>query len=96
MERIAHKTDDGGLIDTVSYTKQDIDALAKYCEAKRASGQHKADDVYELATVPGEFIEAWCFHRGISFARFSVDPTIQTEFINSEFAKPFRVWQGTF
>jgi hypothetical protein len=52
--------------------------------------------VYELATVPGEFIEHWCHVRGITFAAFMRDETIQTEFINSDFAKPFRVWKGRF
>jgi hypothetical protein len=52
--------------------------------------------MYELATVPGEFIEHWCHVNGVAWRDFMTSQTVQTDFINSDFAKPFRVWKGKF
>ena len=38
MERVAHANGQGGLVDTVRYTRDDIETFAKYAEAKLASG----------------------------------------------------------
>jgi hypothetical protein len=96
VKRIAHADGQGGLIDTVEYTREEVQHLIRMNELKLASGQATANDVYELATIPGEFIEHWCAVNGIAWADFMSNPSIQTDFINSEFAKPFRVWKGKF
>jgi hypothetical protein len=96
MERKAHADGSGGLIDTVSYTREEIDALYRYNADKLASGEATKNDVYELGTVDGKLIEHWLYTKGKTFAQFMADPELTNEFVNSEFFAPFRCWKGRF
>lgn len=79
-------------VDLVYADMDQMRALERHCEALSAQKQNTTGDVVMLAEVPAEVLEKYCNERGIAWADFMRSRDIQTEFINSEYARPFRVW----
>ena len=79
-------------IDLVYADMDQMRELERHCDALSAHKQNTTGDVVMLAEVPAEVLEKYCNECGIEWSDFMRSRDIQTEFINSEYARPFRVW----
>lgn len=88
--------DGSGITDLAIYDTQEMREVVAACQAAHDAGIGQSGDMYVLGEVPGIVIEAWCHERGVEFSEFMRSSALSTEFINSEHAKPFRIWRGKF
>ena len=79
-------------IDLVYANMDDLRGLSAHCEAISRDADKTKGDIVTLAEVPGVVLEKYCNERGIRWDDFMRDRQLQTEFINSEYAAPFRIW----
>ncbi len=70
---------------------EDLDKVIQWCaEQKDPDGAN----FKHAARVDGAVIMDWCNKRGITWARFFRDETLQTQFLNDPENAPFRIWKG--
>lgn len=79
-------------IDLVYADMEQLRGLGSHCAALSAHKSNTTGDVVMLAEVPAEVLEKYCNERGIAWMEFMRSNDLQTDFINSEYARPFRVW----
>ena len=85
---------DGNVIDLTSETLDNLRVVSDHCQRLRSAGLTGDGDVKVLAHIPGFMIEKWCNDRGITFAAFMRDNSIQTQMLNDPALKAFRVYEG--
>lgn len=72
---------------------QDLDTLIQY--AKEKSEQHTSGgDMKHVARVEQTVIIDWCNKRGVTWAQFMRDESLQTAFLDDPANAPFRIWKG--
>lgn len=87
--------DGDSAIDLVYADMDQLKGLEHHCAALSKDQSHTSGDVVMLAEVPAEVLEKYCNERGVAWTEFMRSRDMQTEFINSEYARPFRVWGRT-
>lgn len=73
---------------------QDVEPIRKHCEFLRSAGIVGSGELKHAAKIPVVVSENWRKKRGISFHQMMHDPKIAEEFLASEDARPYRIWQG--
>lgn len=91
MKRVLVR-EEGALNDLLYIDPEQFRDHVKLCERLSEDRRNTTGDMVMLGEVPGEVVEKYCNERGIPFASFIRSTELQTEFINSEYARPFRVW----
>lgn len=79
-------------IDLVYADMDQLRGLEHHCSALARNKDNTKGDVVMLAEVPAEVLEKYCNERGVAWTELMRSRDMQTEFINSEYARPFRVW----
>lgn len=65
------------------------------CKAILHSGYNATrGDMGKVASVPDFVVMDWCIKRGITWNDFISKREWDEEFLNSDHAKPYRVWAG--
>lgn len=82
--------------DGVIYHKeaQDVEPILNHVKYLRESGQTGSSELRHAAKIPWAVSEAWRIARGISFHEMMANPIHAAAFLNSEEARPYRIWQG--
>jgi hypothetical protein len=90
------KTVDVVTQDGVVYHKeaQDVEPIMRHVKYLRDSGQVGSSELRHAAKIPWAVSEEWRKKRGISFHEMMSNPAHAAAFLNSEEARPYRVWQG--
>lgn len=73
----------------------DLREVADYAQKRADMGLQGSKDMWYAATVPAFIIQKFCNEKGIAWKEFMRNQSIQTYFLNSEYAAPFRVHKGT-
>ena len=73
---------------------QDVDPILKHVTFLRDFGQTGDGEMRHAAKIPWVVSEERRKKRGISFHQMMSDQAIAAEFLNSEEARPYRIWQG--
>lgn len=74
--------------------RADADTVAEYCKAAHNDGAHGSADMKHVMRVDGFFIVDWCNKRGLTFAQFMRDQSIQKAFMEDPELSMFRIWKG--
>lgn len=72
----------------------DIKEVADYAKSMQNAGHVGNKDVWFAASVPAFILQKFLNEKKITFARFMRDQALQTHFLNSDYAAPFRVHKG--
>ena len=72
----------------------DLRSVADYARGRQDAGIHGDKDFKLAATVPVFIIHEFLNHKGLTWKEFMRDEKLQTWFLDSDYAKPFRVWKG--
>lgn len=84
---------DGDIVNDLLYADMEqMRALSKLCDSLSEQKSNVTGDVVMLAEVPDVVLEKYCNERGVLWSELMRSREMQTEFINSEYAAPFRVW----
>lgn len=73
---------------------QDVEPIMKHVRFLRESGQTGDKEMRHAAKIPVSVSENWRKARGLSFHEFMANPAHATAFLNSEEARPYRIWEG--
>jgi hypothetical protein len=73
----------------------DLKEVADYAQARANAGLQGSKDMWFAATVPAFIIQKFCNEKGVAWKEFMRNESMQTYFLNSEYAAPFRVHKGT-
>lgn len=87
--------DGDNTVDLVFANMDDLREVERHCELISRDTDKVRGDIVTLAEVPGVVLEKYCNERGVRWDEFMKSTDLQTEFINSEYAKPFRIWGRT-
>lgn len=82
------------LVMATTADKRDLDALAKHCADLRSVGAGNGKGDKLCMSVDGWVINDWCVKKGITFAEFMRDQSLQTRFVEDPDNAAFRVWEG--
>jgi hypothetical protein len=72
----------------------DLKEVADYAQKRADMGLQGSKDMWLAATVPTFIIQKFCNEKGIAWKEFMRNGSLQTYFLNSEYAEPFRVHKG--
>lgn len=73
---------------------QDVEPVLQHAKYLRDSGQVGSNEMRHAAKIPWVVSEEWRKRRGISFHEMMANPVHAAAFLNSEEARPYRIWQG--
>lgn len=73
---------------------QDVDPVLQHAKYLRETGQTGDGEMRHAAKIPWVVSENWRKARGISFHEMMTNKAIASQFLNSEEARPYRIWQG--
>ena len=73
---------------------QDVEPVRKHCEYLRQTNQTGDPEMRLAAKIPWVVSENWRKARGISFHEMQTNQAIASAFLNSEEARPYRIWTG--
>lgn len=73
---------------------QDVEPIRKHVQFLKDSGQVGSSEMRHAAKIPWAVSENWRKARGISFHEMMANPAHAAAFLNSEDARPYRIWQG--
>lgn len=87
--------DDDNLAFVYGTTTDALRQHEDHCAAIRNSGYRATrGDMGQVASIPDYVVMDWCLKRGVPFERFMASNEWNEEFLNSDHAKPYRVWAG--
>ena len=72
----------------------DIKAVADFAKDRANCGLIGDPDFKHAASVPAFIIHKYCDDRGMQWREFMNDQKLINQFLDSEYCKPFRIWQG--
>lgn len=72
----------------------DLREVADHAQNMANAGLQGSKDMWYAATVPAFIIQKFCNEKGIAWKEFMRNQSIQTYFLNSDYAAPFRVHKG--
>ena len=84
-------TDDGKVYHREA---QDVEPVMIHAKYLRDSGQVGSSEMRHAAKIPWVVSENWRKARGISFHEMMANPVHAAAFLNSEEARPYRIWKG--
>jgi hypothetical protein len=73
----------------------DLKEVSDWAQKRADAGLQGSKDMWYAATVPAFIIHKFCHEKGIAWKEFMRNEGIQTSFLNSDYAAPFRVHKGT-
>jgi hypothetical protein len=73
---------------------QDVDPVLQHVKYLRETGQTGSSEMRHAAKIPWIVSENWRKKRGISFHEMMANPVHAAAFLNSEEARPYRIWPG--
>lgn len=73
---------------------QDVEPILNHVKYLRETGQLGDGEMRHAGKIPVVVSENWRKARGLSYAEFMGNPAHATAFLNSEEARPYRIWQG--
>jgi hypothetical protein len=71
-----------------------VEPIQRHVQYLRDSHQTGDREMRHAAKIPWAVSEEWRKKRGISFHEMMTNPVHATAFLNSEEARPYRIWQG--
>jgi hypothetical protein len=73
---------------------QDVEPVLQHVQYLRETGQTGSSEMRHAAKIPWVVSENWRKARGISFHEMMANPVHAAAFLNSEEARPYRIWSG--
>lgn len=74
--------------------KADADTIAEFCKSAHNAGATGSSEMKHVMRVDGWFIVDWCNKRGVTFAQFMRDESLQMAFMEDPSLSMFRIWKG--
>lgn len=72
----------------------DLKEVADWTQKRANDGLVGTKDMWFAASVPAFVIQKFCNEKGIAWKTFMRNESLQTYFLNSDYAAPFRVRKG--